>query len=97
MANKKIQVGTRKIAIFQKEKDGKTFYTFQMQKSFKDEAGNWKNSSISGFPEDFLIFYQMMTRIMPFIMPITEFELKPKETPIDDAQVAAEIGDDIPF
>lgn len=97
MAHKKIQVGTQKITCFIKEKDGKETRNFSITKSYKDEAGNWKDTTMNLFPNELLVMYEMIGRMLPLAMPVVEFELKPKETPVDEAQVAAEIGDDIPF
>ena len=42
-------------AIWQNEKDGRSFYSVSFQRSYKDEKGNWQNSESFGVSDLLLL------------------------------------------
>lgn len=90
--NKKIQLGSIRIAAFWNEKEnGRGYYFINITKSDKDKDGNWRENTIKLPLSDLLVLRDLIGRMADELIKPEEFVARPRTQQIDTAAIPDEI------
>lgn len=90
--NKKIQLGSIRIAAFWNEKEnGRGYYFVNITKSDKDKDGNWRENTIKLPLSDLLVLRDLIGRMADELIKPEEFASRPRTQPIDTTAIPDEI------
>ena len=90
--NKKIQLGSIRIAAFWNEKEnGRGYYFVNITKSDKDKDGNWRENTIKLPLSDLLVLRDLIGRMADELIKPEEFASRPRTQQIDTTAIPDEI------
>jgi hypothetical protein len=55
-----------KVAVWKREYDGRTFYTYGPERGYKDKQGHWKSTS-SFTPQEWDVVHDLLTRAKGYV------------------------------
>lgn len=90
--NKKIQLGSIRIAAFWNEKEnGRGYYFINITKSDKDKDGNWRENTIKLPLSDLLVLRDLIGRMADELIKPEELVARPRTQQIDTTAIPDEI------
>ena len=80
---------TAKVSIWKNvSKDGKTYYNFVLEYSYKDQKGNWQSEKISLLPDEVVKASRLLAAAYTDFQTLPQFKREPQQESAQQEQAA---------